>query len=157
VAIAGQSPKIAWRPNPGGQVRTIEEAVAIARKHGVVIPEDVSFFVADAGELAANVTARGPVVRTEAGGYVQWSDFLNRFGKVPFQVNPKVLESDEAIVGVFAHELYELKRLRAIFKSGSKLTIESFGQHVQPGVAGNLHDLAWDVADKLVEKMRRVP
>jgi len=32
--VAGQYPKREWRDNPDGQIRTIEEAMEIARKHG---------------------------------------------------------------------------------------------------------------------------
>ena len=42
--ITGQSPRFQWQPNPEGQIRTAEEAEAIAKKHGVQIPEDVEFF-----------------------------------------------------------------------------------------------------------------
>src|SRR5438093_5928160 len=35
--IAGQSPRLQWQPNPGGQTRTVEEAKAIAKNHGVPI------------------------------------------------------------------------------------------------------------------------
>jgi hypothetical protein len=72
--ISGRFPAVSWRPNPGGQVRTIEAAVEIARR-GVIIPEDVAFFVDEQGELGPTITARalhreearpwrGPLVRS---------------------------------------------------------------------------------------------
>ena len=42
--INGQAPRWVWKENAGGQVRTIEEATEIARRHGVNIPSDVKFF-----------------------------------------------------------------------------------------------------------------
>ena len=43
--IAGyaHSPTVKWLPNPGGEVRTVDQAVALARRHGVEIPEDIMF------------------------------------------------------------------------------------------------------------------
>ena len=47
------------RPNPNGEIRTIEEAVQIAKSDGVQIPEEVQFYPDEAGELHADLTARG--------------------------------------------------------------------------------------------------
>ena len=74
--------------------------------------------------------------------------------KVPFLIRPDILKSDEAIVGVFGHEMYELEALRDILKEG-KTPIEHFIGHTCIDNPGNFHDEAWDYADKLVEKMRR--
>lgn len=78
----------------------------------------------------------------------------DRTGKVPFRFWPGILNSDEAIVGVFAHEMFELERLRPILKEATT-TIEDFIDQTRPGNAGNLHDQAWDYADELVERMRK--
>ena len=74
-------------------------------------------------------------------------------GKVPFLIRRDILDSDEAIVAVFGHEMYELEALRVILAKG-KTSIESFNGHTMAGNPGNLHDEAWDYADKLVEIMR---
>jgi hypothetical protein len=76
-AISGRFPAISWRPDPGGQVRTIEEAVEIARRNGVMISDDVAFFVDEKGELGPTITARTSGVRRPAGGKVRWSDLVN--------------------------------------------------------------------------------
>ena len=31
--IAGQSPRLQWQPNPGGQIRTVEEAIAVLARY----------------------------------------------------------------------------------------------------------------------------
>src|SRR5208282_3213865 len=72
--VAGQYPKREWRDNPDGQIRTIEEAVEIAKKHGVVIPDDITFHVDESGELHKDLTARGPRVDKPSGERVYWSD-----------------------------------------------------------------------------------
>ena len=49
--VAGQYPKREWKDNPDGQIRTIEEMVRIAKKHGVIIPDDLDFHIDESGEL----------------------------------------------------------------------------------------------------------
>jgi hypothetical protein len=152
--IAGQSPRIQWQPNPEEEVRTIDEAIDIARSHGVEIPEDVSFWVDPLGELGQDRTARGPRVDKPNGAIVSWSDLVHdKTRKVPFRIWDGILKSDEAIVAVFGHEMYELKRLRPYMETG-KTTIEDFVAMTCPGNPGNFHDMAWDYADQLVERMR---
>lgn len=74
-------------------------------------------------------------------------------GKVPFLIRPDILRSDEAIVAVIAHERYELECLRPMLMEG-KTSIEQFVAHTCVGNPGNLHEQAWDVADRLVARMR---
>ena len=152
--ISGQFPRRQWRPNPEGQTRTVEEAVAIATRFGVKIPVDVDFFVDEVGDLEANTTARGPQVTKPSGATVDWSDLVHDLtGKVPFRIRPDVLKSDEAIVAVFAHEMYELERLRPILQEG-RTSIEHFIGLTCTGNPGNLHDEAWNHADFMVDRMR---
>jgi hypothetical protein len=153
--IRGQFPSQEWRLNPGGETRTIEEALAIAERHGVRIPDDVDFFVDEFGYLDATTTARGPrVLPRPPESPVTWSDLVHDVtGKVPFLIRPDVLKSDEAIVAVIAHEMYELEALRAILQEG-RTSIDDFIRHTRPGSPGNLHDEAWNVADALIERMR---
>ena len=153
--IRRQFPKQEWRPNPVGQTRTIEEAIAIARRFGVQIPDDVDFFVDEFGYLDATTTARSSRLSPRTPETpVQWSDFVaSATGKVPFLIRPDVLEIDEAIVAVIAHEMYELEELRPLLLEG-KTSIKDIIWHSRPGVPGNLHDKAWDVADTFVERMK---
>jgi hypothetical protein len=153
--IAGQSPRLKWRENPEGKKRSIQQAKEIARKFGVQIPDDVEFFEDEENELPEHMTARGPKVTKLAGSIVSWSDLVNTLtGKVPFLVRPEILTSDEAIVGVFGHEMYELASLRGSLRKG-KTTIEHYINHTRADNPGNLHDEAWDYADDLVERMRK--
>lgn len=151
--MRGSTPRLDWKPNPDGIVRSVEEAVKIARANGVVVPDFAAFFVDEYGFLDEHTTARGPRIRKPAGQIVVWADLLNRYGQVPFLVRRDILESDEAIVAVFAHEMHELHCLKPLLHQG-RLTIEQFGAITAPENHGNLHDEAWDVADKLVAQMR---
>ena len=73
---------------------------------------------------------------------------------MPFRIWQGILNSDEAIVAVFAHEMYELEQLRSLLQHG-KTTIDEFIGLTCSGNPGNLHDEAWEFADNLVERMRR--
>ena len=75
--------------------------------------------------------------------------------KVPFRIWPGILKSDEAIVAVLAHEMHEILTLRPFLERG-EISIDDYVMHTEPGRPGNLHDEAWDVADRMVDKMRGV-
>ena len=105
------------------------------------------FSSVNSGDLGVDITARGPQVTKPAGAIVFWSDLVHDMtGKVPFRIRPDILESDEAIVAVFAHEMYELEKLRPILQEG-ETSIEQFVEHTRAGNPGNYHDEAWEVAD----------
>ena len=154
--IAGQRPTRTWKNNPNDETRTIEEAVLIAKQHGVVIPDEVVFFVDECEELHADFLARGPEVSKLPRERVYWSDLVhNRTKKIPFRIWSGILSSDEAIVAVFAHEMHELITLRPFLKAGG-LLVEDMILHTEPGRLRNLHDEAWDVADQKVDHMRGI-
>jgi hypothetical protein len=153
--ITGQSPRLQWRLNPKGEIRTPAEAVEIARRFGVLVLDDVAFFVDDFGLLDEQTTARGPRVTKPAGGTVYWSDLVHDVtGRVPFIIRRDILNSDEAIVAVLAHEMYELEAMRRELEKVG-IPIEDFIERTRPGNPGNLHDRAWEIADAAVERMRQ--
>ena len=145
-----------WAPNPGGKTRTIDEAIEIARNNGVRIEEDIQFFLVDEKFLPRDTFASYLKTRPKvAGDVVTWEEFLNRFGKVPVQISKEVLKSDEQVVAVMGHEMYELNALRDMFlKQGGSMRAEELLRLVNTETKGNLHYQAWDEADKLVEAMR---
>ena len=152
--VAGQYPTREWRENPDGRIRTIEEAVEIAKSYGVVIPDDIEFHVDESGELHKDNTARAPRVDKPSGERVYWSDLMHDITfKVPFRIWSGVLSSDEAIVAVLAHEMHEINYLRPLLERG-EVSIDEFVLHTEPGRPGNLHDDAWNEADRIVDKMR---
>ena len=163
--ITGQRPEASWTVNAAGR-RSIDEVRNVVADY-VRIPEDVEFFEAEPEELAGTVedlaagremeTARIAGVTEDAEGYVYWRDHYNRFGKIPILINPEVLISDEAIVAVVVHEIYELEQLRRMFASRriQRMRGDDYLGHIRPGDRGNLHDKAWEMADEAVRKMRR--
>jgi hypothetical protein len=154
--ITGQYPRREWRENADGRIRTLAEAVAVARSHGVLIPDDVEFHIDEVGDLNRDCVARGPRVDRISGERVFWSALVHdRTGKVPFRIWSGLLKSDEAIVAGLSHEMHELQSLRPILQSDGML-IDDLIANTEPGRPGNLHDQAWDVADANVDRMRGV-
>lgn len=145
-------PKINWTPNSEG-VRTLGQAIAIAQSAGIQIPNDIAFFVDE--NLPLNTYAKYFGRVSVYGEEVPWSDFYNRFGFIPLRINPVVLISDEAIVAVFTHEFHELNQLRRIFaRAGGFIRAEVLEDLIGLGRPGNLHDIAWELADQAVIAMR---
>ncbi|MFF5294011.1 hypothetical protein [Paractinoplanes globisporus] len=152
-----QSPTLKWVPNPGGEVRTIDQAVALARRRGVIIPEDINFVGVAQDTLPPNAFAEYAQLGrpTSAGQMISWEQFYNRFQQIPVRLSNGVLNSDEAIVAVIGHEMHELNGLRKIFDANDGfMRADQLYRAIAPGFKGNLHDQAWDIADKLVKAMR---
>jgi hypothetical protein len=62
------------------------------------------------------------------------------------------MASDEAIVAVIGHEMFEFEMLRSIFAEGAP--VEKWEAETSPNNRGNFHWQAWDYADELVARMR---
>ena len=163
-AIEGTAlnPKITdWKPNASGP-RRVDEALDVARTHGVEVPDDIDLKLAVDPKLPGNTGAAYflPTKRDyRAGDVMSWGrDFLNRHGQVPIKLHPSTLNSDESIVAHLAHELHEIVGLKKSFDaSGGTLPASKVRELITPGArAGNLHDQAWDVADALVTRMRKM-
>lgn len=153
---AAQSPKTQpWAKNEAGP-RTLAEALDVVRAQGLEIPDDVRFIIAPAGILQNDVYAQyGAFVPTKT---YEWEELLTGpedARKVPVKINPSVLESDEAILAVFAHELFEIEGLRACFEQSPRIAGQMLCNEVCSGRPNNLHDRAWDEADKRVAAFRR--
>jgi hypothetical protein len=161
VTVAGyaQHPRTyPWLKNPDGAVRTADEAVEIARKHGVEIPDDVLVRKLKGKHLPDNTYARYFSHRgTDPKKMIRWEDFYDKdLDELVVHVAENVFQSDEAIVAILAHEMHELNNLRRIFaESGGAMNMQRLHALINPGIAKNLHDQAWDVADKLILAMRK--
>ncbi|WP_437485670.1 hypothetical protein WME75_01520 [Sorangium sp. So ce1014] len=147
---AAQSPRTQpWKPAHGGP-RTLDEAIQIARRNSITISEDVFFVVAD-DLVPPDAYALWCVV--QAHGSMRWENFYAR-GRIPVKIRQAVLESDEAIVAVFAHETYEIEGLRKLFEHREAIPGAEIIRLIRTGIRGNLHDQAWDYADLLVAALR---
>lgn len=151
ISGAAQHPRVEWVDNADGP-RTETEALGLARKHGVELHDDV-WFVWDYGRFGLR---EGDYARY--GGFqsyqvVTWNDFLVQ-GRLPVKVWAGILRSDEAIVAVLGHEMYEINALREMLADGRSMTGTELRRLIGAGIRGNLHDRAWDEADRLVLAMR---
>ncbi len=149
-----QSPRLTWRKNPDGVVRTAEEAVELAKKWGIQIDDDIRFVARDPKILPKDTMAKYFHETFSAGDRLSWDDFLDVRDDLLVTFSRDLLSSDEAIVAVFAHEMHEINNLRAIFDVRETVSAAEMYRLINPGIRGNLHDQAWDVADAAVLRMR---
>ncbi len=148
-----------WTRNPDGAIRTEAQALEIARSHGVIIPDDILLRKIKGKYLPDDTYARYFSKHgSDPNQRINWTEFYDRdLDELVVSVSDKVFESDEAIVAVYAHEMHELNSLRELFEaSGGSMSMKRLHDLINPGIAKNLHDQAWDVADKLVAKMRKM-
>jgi hypothetical protein len=134
---------------------SIDEALAIAQDHGVAIPAYLRFDLCEEFVPANAYASYLMLGSMEGNTLIRWADCLNLHGQVPVHLRPGVLESDEAIVAVFAHEMHEITGLRAAFGGNSGiLPASEVYRLISPDLAGNLHARAVEIADRLVLQMR---
>jgi hypothetical protein len=151
VAGAGAYPRVLFRPNPGGQVRTLDEAVELASRSGVNFdPEDFVFRLDP--NLPRNVGAQYGATMNQVASSVKvpWRSFQRLDGKILIRVNPNILASDDAIIGTLAHELYEASALEAEFAiRGGTMDAGTLFTLIQAPY-GQLHTAAWTYADDVL-------
>jgi len=142
-----------WNCNAGPS-RSINDAIEIAKSHGVKIPGWVEF------NVYKNAVPRGAHASYGIGEWsgharVRWEEFLNRRKKVPVHLRRYVFRSDEAIVAIIGHEIHEITELRALFRqNGGSMQASRVRDLISPKVLENLHWKAVDFADGLVRSMR---
>jgi hypothetical protein len=168
------TPFHATEPWQDTQHHSLEEAIELARGHiagaheeGVEgIPDYIHFVVPDDPDslIPANAWASyarlGDLLGT---ALVHWRGRTPRdphmlhplTGRLPVRIHPRVLESEEAIVAVIAHEVYEIVHLRQAFAENQDvLPGGTVYQLISPDVPGNLHYRAVAFGDRLVRAMR---
>jgi hypothetical protein len=160
IAIRGyaQGPRLKWTKNPNGTVRSTSEAIEIARQHGVEIPDDLLLKKLSGKYLPDNTYARYfRMDGKDPTKMISWDDFYDKeLDELLVHIEESVFHSDEAIVAIFAHEMHEINNLRLLFEgSGGSMTVRRLHYLISPGIKGNLHDQAWDVADAAVTQMRK--
>lgn len=140
-----------WRPNPGGAIRSLDEALDIGRRHGVDVDDDRFLWVIGPalafgpGELATYAQVR----RLHDNYVVQRSRLVTRDGRYRVLLNPSILSSDDAILAVLAHEVFAITGLEEAFARTGQLSGLEFRSLIDTRT-GTLHCAAWDEADRLV-------
>jgi hypothetical protein len=152
-----QYPKMApYAPNINGP-RTASDAIALAKSKGIEIPDDIYIgFMKNWMRTDADAEYFYRKDEFEPNDWIKWTDFYHdKTGKIPVRFNVNILESDEAIIAHIAHEMHELNALRQIFdKEEGEIQAQKLMRHIAPGIPKNLHDQAWEVADKMVRVLR---
>ncbi len=154
----------------GLPIRSVDDVLRIAAENGIEFSEDVRIVVTEGlhSETGGAWATYGP--SNKSSPHVYWDSRQNpgsslvtyprgsEDGSILIRIDPSVLESDELIVGVMAHEKYELGQLQnEMFdpKSGfdRAMPATEFVKRVVDGKK-NLHDAAWDYATLAIENMR---
>ena len=169
VPITRQKPNIVppLQRNHNGSIRQFSELDKLLTENGVVLPHDVTIEDGTDNDLHAGTfedlsdghltTARTQGLMEDPDGFVHFSDFYNRpLGAIPIFLNPVIFVSDEAILAVIVHELYELALFRELFDDcGGAIPYEHFVDLARPYNEGNFHSRAWDEADRFIHERRR--
>jgi hypothetical protein len=164
ISAAAQSPRIKdYEVNPNGLVRSRDEAIALARSHGIEIPDDINIqFVGNWKRKDTDAEYFDVGARYKPDDWIEWDDFMAHRGEysgtVPVRINQDILNSDEALLANIAHEMHELNSLKKMFDERGALQAKEIARLVNTrdrgGMAGNLHEQAWDISDALILKLR---
>jgi hypothetical protein len=145
--------------NLNGLVRTEAEAIALATKYGVPIPDDVVIkFVPDEWLLnKVGAKAEYSQLGKGTGGNISWEDLMMtegpHAGKIPVRFGNSLLSSDEAIVGHIGHEMFELNKFEAL----GSMPRANFARQIADDpvqLPNNWHAQAWDYSHELMKLMR---
>ncbi len=152
-----------WALRPTGPC-SLDEAIALARQYlaevkepGLEdIPDYVRLVISDENIPDDAYACYLWIGEQAEDARITWADCLHKVThRLPVRIRSRVLESDEAIVAVIAHELYEVMHLRAAFaERGDVLTAREIHEHIAYDYPGNLHYQAVAFGDRLVRLMR---
>jgi hypothetical protein len=140
------------RKHPVGHKRTRR----IAIENGVFLDESVTIFreketVRLAGTYAHACYFSG---RFDSNDVVRLENLFPG-GRVSITMHRSVFLSDESIVAHLAHELHEVQGLKQAFaETNGWMRARDFRELIRAGKKDNLHDQAWDEANRVVEAMR---
>jgi len=146
--------------NAGRARRSVDEAIELARAHGVHIPGDIEFLPAKLGEMPFG--ARAAYFDAKVSRSLAWGQLYNVRGKISVRIKSSQFLSDEALVTGIAHEMHELNALREIFKSSGgslsardlHLLVTKNARHPSGALGGSLHREAMDIEQRLLNQMR---
>jgi len=125
VGVAQTPQTLPWEET--GASRLPEEALLLAERLGVTYPEEVKLVLMDT--LPSDVYAAYLLpAEVNAHELWPWTRFLNRFGDIVIRLKPLVLDSDEAILAVLAHEAFELNQLFELLPGGTAIRAEQLGK-----------------------------
>jgi hypothetical protein len=132
----------------------MEEALALLVREGFEVPEDVVFRTYPS-LLEGRDAAYWLPAQATATTRFSWDDLLTGDEVICVKVHPSVLNSDEHILAVFAHELHELSLLRQHFEKNPTILASELKMLLsEDNPNRNFHCLAWKMGDSVVLKYR---
>ena len=143
-----------WKKNPDG-CRSIEEAISLLAANNINLPDDVKLVLYE--DLPPDVPAAYLLSsRCGATTQIEWETLLTDEGKVTIKVDPSVFHSDEKIIAVISHELFELDLLRRHLAENGKVLATQINRLISTTTTTkNFHCLAWKHGDQAVLEFRR--
>ncbi|WP_208300464.1 hypothetical protein [Prosthecobacter fusiformis] len=78
--------------------------------------------------------------------HYQWSDFFEN-GRIIIRIDKNVMKSDQAILGIIAHELYELNAIR------NKIGTNSIPAAALQRFINDVHSAAIDLQNRAVQQL----
>lgn len=91
----------------------------------------------------------------KANTKINLAQFRGADGAWIVKIRASLMDSDEAIVALMAHEMWEINSLEAMFAgTRGELTVGQFMSLTDEGINNNLHSQAWDKADAAVDRWR---
>jgi hypothetical protein len=167
-AAAADGTMIPWSNNPDGKTRTIPEALDVFRENmneflaknpsiefDLKLLDQISFQESTGKIMPEGSPVKwaeyGPFYRgTGFNGEITWKDLYDG-GKIKVMVDPRVLASDQAILGILAHEMYEIQSIRDKMRSNSNKSLP----HEKLQLAINdFHTAAVRLQNRLVNFMK---
>lgn len=155
IAGTAASSKVKFRPNPNHEVRKLSEALQIAERNGIDIDPD-RFRFAITSDLPDNVGAQYFRLReSQQGQMIELKGLTDDQGRFMIRLNKNILDSDDKILGVIAHEVFEIDALeQAFIENGGRLEAKRIFALVD-ATQGTAHSAAWNYADTLVESLQK--
>ena len=131
-----------------------KEARRIANSHGLVVDELIAIVREKDTTPLAGTNAHASYLsrRFDPNEVVRCQDLFPE-GRACIFVHRSVFLSDESIVAHLTHELYEIQGIKkAMANAGGFMNAQDFHELIREGKRGNLHDLAWDEANRVVKR-----
>ena len=81
---------------------------------------------------------------------MRWKDLCISDGRMLVRMRESVLNSDQEIVAIFAHECLEVEALRKRLQDSKTISVGELCMLTAEGMKNNLHWMAWREANRIV-------
>ena len=134
------------------------------KSRGIDLPDDVEWYVAEDEGMTVReaglklrerdaIYFRRQLLPSNASTPVEWEE-LKSSGKVSIFLGGR-LESEDHVLYVLAHEVFEITQLRTAFEErGGTMTLENLAYLIEPSLRGVIHEDAVRYADAFVQTYR---